>query len=192
MLKTIRTQIAKANEIKYEPRECHYEGECRGTCPACEAEVRYIQRQLDIRRKLGKAITIVGISAGLSALTGCAKDTELLVEPVQMEQRNETKIFGDVVEQMPMYPGGQKALMEYLAANVRYPEETCAQGRVVVSFVVERDGSITEPKVVRSIDPTLDKEALRVVNAMPKWIPGSQNGTRVRTRYTIPITFRIK
>ena len=192
VLKTIRTQIAKANEIKYEPRECHYEGECRGTCPACEAEVRYIQRQLDIRRKLGKAITIVGISAGLSALTGCAKDAELLVEPVQMEQRTETKIFGDVVEQMPMYPGGQKALMEYLAANVRYPEETCAQGRVVVSFVVERDGSITEPKVVRSIDPTLDKEALRVVNAMPKWIPGSQNGTRVRTRYTIPITFRIK
>ena len=195
VLKTIRTQIAKANEIKYEPRECHHQGECRGTCPACEAEVRYIERQLDIRKQLGKAVTIVGISAGLSALTGCAKEAELLVPPVQMEQRNETKTFGDVVEQMPMFPGGQKALMDYLAANVRYPDimgDICAQGRVVVSFVVERDGSITEPKVVRSIDPTLDKEALRVVNAMPKWIPGSQNGERVRTKYVIPISFRVQ
>ena len=195
VLKTIRTQIAKANEIKYEPCECHHTGECRGTCPACEAEVRYIERQLNIRRQLGKAVTIVGISAGMAALTGCGKEAELLVAPVPMEQKNEIKTFGDVVEQMPMFPGGQKALMEYLAANVQYPEsmgDTCAQGRVVVSFVVERNGSIAEPKVVKSVHPALDEEALRVVNAMPKWIPGSQNGERVRTRYTIPITFKLQ
>jgi len=195
VLKTIRTQIAKANEIKYEPCECHHTGECRGTCPACEAEVRYIERQLNIRRQLGKAVTIVGISAGMAALTGCGKEAELLVAPVPIEQKTETRIFGDVVEQMPMFPGGQKALMEYLAANVQYPEsmgDTCAQGRVVVSFVVERNGSIAEPKVVKSVHPALDEEALRVVNAMPKWIPGSQNGERVRTKYTIPITFRIQ
>ena len=195
MLKTIRMQVAKANEIKYEPRECHHQGECRGTCPACEAEVRYIEQQLDMRRLLGKAVTIVGISAGMATLTGCGKEAELLVAPVPMEQKAETKIFGEIVEQMPMFPGGQKALMDYLAANVRYPDkmgDICAQGRVIVSFVVERDGSITEPKVVRSVDSTLDEEALRVVKCMPKWIPGSQNGERVRTRYTIPVTFRLK
>ena len=70
-LKAIRKQVADANEIKYEPRECHHEGECRGTCPACEAEVRYIEQQLNFRRLLGKAVAVVGISAGLAALTSC-------------------------------------------------------------------------------------------------------------------------
>lgn len=144
-----------------------------------------------IRMQVTKAVTIIGILAGLSALSGCAKDAELLVPPVQVEQKKEIKMFVEV-EQMPMFPGGQKALMEYLAANVRYPEETCAQGRVVVTFVVEKDGSITDAKVVRSVHPALNKEALRVVNVMPKWIPGSQNGVRVRVRYTIPVSFRIK
>ena len=91
-----------------------------------------------------------------------------------------------------MFPGGQKALMEYLAANVQYPEETCAQGRVVITFVVEKDGSITEPKVVRSVDPALDEEALRVVRGMPKWYPGKQNGVSVRVKYTIPVSFRLQ
>ena len=68
-LKTIRKQIAEANDIKYEPHECHYEGPCMGTCPACEAEVRYIEQQLSLRRQLGKAVAIIGLSAGLSALT---------------------------------------------------------------------------------------------------------------------------
>ena len=76
VLKTIRKQIAEANEIKYEPRECHHKGECRGTCPACEAEVRYIEQQLDIRRQLGKAVALMGISAGLSALTSCGNKAE--------------------------------------------------------------------------------------------------------------------
>lgn len=148
-----------------------------------------------IRMQVAKAVTIIGISAGLSALSGCAKDAELLVPPVQMEQRNETKLFCCAIGQMPMFPGGQKALMDYLAANIHYSdemEETCAQGRVVVTFVVEKDGSISETKVVKIVDPAFDKEALRVVSAMPKWIPGSLNGERVRTRYAIPITFRIK
>ena len=71
VLKTIRKQVADANDIKYEPRECHHEGECRGTCPACEAEVRYLEHELNIRRQLGRAVAIVGISAGLSVLSGC-------------------------------------------------------------------------------------------------------------------------
>ena len=89
VLKTIRKQIADANDIKYEPRECHYEGECRGTCPACEAEVRYIERELNIRRQLGKAVAVVGISAGLSALSGCG-DKVKKVDHVSEEGSNLT------------------------------------------------------------------------------------------------------
>ena len=90
VLKTIRKQVADANDIKYEPRECHYEGECRGTCPACEAEVGYIERELGIRRQLGKAVVIVGISAGLSALTGCG-DKAKKVDSVSESESNLTK-----------------------------------------------------------------------------------------------------
>ena len=95
---------------------------------------------------------------------------------------------------MPSFPGGQNALLEYLAANVRYPddcEDTCVQGRVIVSFMVERDGRITEAKVVKSVYPSLDEEALRVVNGMPKWSPGKLNGEAVRIKYVIPITFKV-
>ena len=121
------------------------------------------------------------------------------VKPVEMPnamkvEKAEKEAF-DVVEQMPSFPGGTQALFEYLKENVTYPEEceeTCVQGRVVVSFVVEKDGSITEAKVVKSVYPSLDEEALRVVNSMPKWRPGKQNGNSVRTKYTIPINFKLQ
>ena len=100
--------------------------------------------------------------------------------------------MGDVAEQMPMFPGGQQALMKYLKENVTYPKDTCVQGRVIITFVVEKDGSIAEAKVMKSVYPALDEEALRVVNAMPRWIPGKLNGVCVRTKYTIPITFRLQ
>jgi protein TonB len=98
----------------------------------------------------------------------------------------------EVVEQMPSFPGGQGALMQYLANNIKYPvvaQENGVQGRVVVSFVVERDGSITDVQVVRSVDPSLDREAQRVVRSMPKWIPGKQNGQAVRVKYNVPVSF---
>ncbi|MGV2541757.1 TonB family protein, partial [Bacillus pumilus] len=101
-------------------------------------------------------------------------------EPVKPDKPEvENKVF-DVVEQMPSFPGGNAALMKYLGDNIKYPvvaQENGVQGRVVVSFVVERDGSITDVKVVRSVDPSLDREAVRVVSTMPKWIPGKQNGS---------------
>ena len=106
----------------------------------------------------------------------------------------ETKVF-DVVEQMPQFKGGDAALMEYLSKNMKYPpiaEENGIQGRVVCQFVVERDGSITDVKVVRSVDPALDKEAVRVIKAMPKWTPGKQNGSAVRVKFTLPVTFRLQ
>lgn len=104
-----------------------------------------------------------------------------------------TKVY-DVVEQMPSFPGGDAALMQYLGSHVKYPaeaEENGITGRVVVSFVVERDGSISTAKVVKSVDPQLDREALRVILSMPKWKPGKQNGDPVRVKYTLPINFRL-
>lgn len=106
----------------------------------------------------------------------------------------ENKVF-DVVEQMPSFPGGPSALMKYLSENVRYPvvaQENGVQGRVVVSFVVEKDGHITDVKVVRSVDPSLDKEAARVVRSMPSWIPGKQNGSAVRVKYNVPVSFKLQ
>ncbi len=100
----------------------------------------------------------------------------------------------DVVEQMPEYPGGPKALMEFLNNNVQYPaeaEKAGIQGRVIATFVVEKDGSISNAKVVKSVDPLLDAEALRVIGAMPNWKPGMQNGKVVRVKYTVPLSFHL-
>lgn len=103
-----------------------------------------------------------------------------------------TGIVYDVVEQMPSFPGGNEAMMNFIKENLTYPKsETCIQGRVVVKFIVERDGSISHAQIARSLDPIFDKEALRVVNNMPNWNPGMQNGKIVRVSYCIPISFRL-
>lgn len=97
-----------------------------------------------------------------------------------------------VVEQMPEFPGGESALMKYLSTSIKYPRiatENGVQGKVFVQFVVDKNGSISNVKVVRGVDSALDAEALRVVKSMPKWIPGKQNGETVRVSYTIPINF---
>lgn len=117
-------------------------------------------------------------------------------EPVapQPKPEVENKVF-DVVEQMPHFPGGDAALMKYLNDHINYPsvaQENGVQGRVVISFVVERDGSITDVKVARSVDPSLDREATRVVQSMPHWIPGKQNGSAVRVKYMLPVSFRLQ
>lgn len=117
----------------------------------------------------------------------------LVTEPVKPKVE-EYKVF-EVVEQMPSFPGGDVALMQYLSKNIKYPpvaEEMGIQGRVICTFVVERDGSVSDIRIARSVDPSLDKEAIRVVSGMPKWIPGRQNGQMVRVKYTLPVTFRLQ
>ena len=121
-----------------------------------------------------------------------AKDA-IITEPVKPREE-ENKVF-EVVEQMPSFPGGSGALMQYLSKNIKYPpvaEENGIQGRVVCSFVVERDGSVSDVRILKGVDPSLDKEAIRVVSAMPKWIPGRQNGQMVRVKYNLPVTFRLQ
>ena len=101
----------------------------------------------------------------------------------------------DVVEQMPSFPGGNGALLEYLATHVKYPvvaQKNGAQGRVIVSFVVECDGSIADVRVERSVDPSLDREAIRVVSSMPRWSPGKLNGYIVRVKYSVPVAFKLQ
>lgn len=237
-LKEIRLQVARANDIPYEPTECKHEGDCLGTCPKCEQEVRYIERQLDIRRMLGKAVAVAGVSAGLAALTACHTHRKVQTDVLEGDvvatnpdpeehqlpegmppapdinpdgQNNDCKepksmvvatdtikqrvLMGDLIEHHPSFPGGQEKLMEFLEQNVSYPKEfgdIDCQGRVIVSFVIEEDGSISNPKVVKSLDPILDKEALRVISIMPKWIPGEQNGKPVRIKYSLPVTFKVK
>ena len=115
-------------------------------------------------------------------------NAEAKPEPVK------TDVVYDVVEEMPSFPGGASGLMAYLSQNIKYPvvaEENGIQGRVVLTFVVERDGSITDIKVVKSVEPSLDAEAKRVIRSMPRWKPGKQNGSAVRVKYTVPVTFRL-
>ena len=125
-----------------------------------------------------------------------ADDTVIeIVEPeVSLDEAVDDDVVFKVVEIMPSFPGGDSALMRYLAENVRYPAITSAvQGRVIVQFIVEKDGSISNVEVMRtSGEECLDREAVRVVRAMPKWTPGKQRGKLVRVQYTVPINFRLQ
>ena len=122
------------------------------------------------------------------------KAVEEIAAPEPPKHEEENKVL-DVVEQMPSFPGGPAALMKYLSENMRYPavaEENGIQGRVTVQFVVEKDGSVTDVRTMKSVDPALDREAERVVKSMPKWIPGKQNGSAVRVKYFVPVVFRLQ
>ena len=113
---------------------------------------------------------------------------------VTVEPEPEEEEIFMVVEDQPEFPGGTAALLEYLRKNIKYPaicRENNIQGRVLVTFIVNKDGAIVEPEVVKSVNPSLDKEALRVISQMPNWKPGSQRGKPVRVKYTVPVNFRL-
>ena len=154
---------------------------------------------------VGKYLMFIPVVALLLLFSNCANkktdkaqsDTEKADTVPQAEAtlpQEKTDSIYSVVETMPDYPGGQKELLSFLSRNIKYPtkaEENKIQGRVVIQFVVNKDGSVSDAKVVRSVDPELDKEALRVVNSMPQWKPGMQKGEAVSVKYTIPIAFRL-
>ena len=154
------------------------------------------EEEIKSQEDLSKTNTAIGafdVKGNDEAAGEVLKAKEVIAQP-EPPKGEETKVF-DVVEQMPSFPGGQSALFQWLSSNIKYPvvaEENGVQGRVIVTFVVERDGSITDVKVVKSVDPSLDKEAVRVTKSMPKWIPGKQNGSAVRVKYTLPVTFRLQ
>ncbi len=202
-LKAIRKEIADANGIEYSPEECHFKGECRGTCPKCEQEVKDLEYELRLRQMAGTAIKVAGVAAGIVAMTACSDGKiqrtvsdnakqwrTAVIKPTA--DPDSSKIFG-AAEEMPSFPGGEKALMQYIKDNTYYPEEMCegaAQGRVMVGFVINEDGSISDVKVLRSLTPECDEVAVKIVKGMPKWNPGKQNGKAVKTKYTVPVSFR--
>ncbi len=293
ILKEIRRQIAQANDIDLITSECKYQGDCAGTCPKCEAEVRFLENELSRRRALGKAVVLTGLSAGLIGLTSCTKPVQQAAQ--EAAQRNEateqcceipTKecevpeqdtishnsipenitellIVGDIAvneentecieeqgelppadtndvgtsenkesvkndtpktdlikltgeeviaplvedesiplkdrvysivftDKKPSFPGGSDSLEAYFQKNITYPPDAIAdkaEGRVVVEFIVEPTGELTNIRIVRSRHPALDKEAVRIIETMPKFIPGERNGRKVRTIYVLPVPF---
>ena len=252
ILKEIRKQIAAENDIKLDIEESAYQGDCLGTCPKCEAEVRYLERELEKRQRLGKAAIFAGMTIG-TAITaaGCgplaptpngmmehprdtivAADTisnDSVEEPVLLEGdvmapvpdtmkaeekktaceklelleivggiEDEDIIGGEVyqlVEQMPEFPGGEAKIVEFISKNIHYPQaakEKGIQGRVFIGFIIEKDGSISNVRNLRSVDSELDAEAMRVVESMPKWKPGMHEGEPVRVSFQIPIHFKLE
>lgn len=143
--------------------------------------------------KKGKKNTTIKVGTQEIKVTEAPKDdkaTTVTMNVVEDEQNaTDDKVF-DVVENMPEFNGGMGALMQYLSDNIRYPEEKDIQGRVIVRFVVGKDGSISNAQVVKSVHPSFDAEALRIINNMPKWIPGTQNGKPVNVKYVVPINFK--
>jgi len=125
------------------------------------------------------------------------KDKAVVVNaPVapRVVEEDDNVVF-QVVETMPLFPGGESAMMKYMGDNIKYPviaQENGIQGRVICQFVVNKDGSIVDVVVVRSVDSSLDKEAIRMIQSMPKWTPGKQRGKPVRVKYTLPVNFRLQ
>lgn len=208
-LKDLRQRIADANGIAYTPTECHHKGDCAGTCPACEAELQYIEQQLSLRRMLGKAVVVAGLSLGVMAMGTAAeaatkhklkqaqkvKGTSYPIKDKVTEQSDKEPLFGMVSQQtMPTFPGGDLELMNYLSEHIVYPEQAVKdsiEGRVVVQFVVKKDGSIGDSRVVRPVHPLLDAEVLRVVKTFPNFTPAQTNGKPVDAWYILPVTFKI-
>jgi len=196
-LKAIRLDLARANGIEYSPCECHHKGDCAGTCPACESEMRYLESEIARKRLLGKAALVAGVSLAVSSLTATASNSasqQVTSHNHTIHVNDTTKRFETVgvVEQMPHFRGGDAALMKYLSENIQYPPEAVkdkVQGRVVVQFMIEKTGEIGEVKVVSSVREDLDAEAVRVVKTLPKFYPGYLNGKVVSMWYTLPVTF---
>ena len=151
-----------------------------------------------------QVILLLAFTCAMGALAQTNKATQNSSQPEPLQSTNEGdsiaervftgKIY-DVVEEPPSFPDGSRALMSWLTENTHYPSEygdICISGRVVLSFVVEPDGSISNINVVRSVDPLLDKEAIKVVKSMPRWIPGKQNGKEVRVKYNLPVSFKLR
>ena len=237
ILKEIRRQIAAENDIKLVIEECTYQGDCKGTCPKCEAEVRYLERELEKRQRMGKAAIFAGMTIG-TAITaaGCGplaptpngmmenpRDTIVAADTISNDSVEEPVLLeGDVmapvpdtlmeyvfepkededrpgvysvVEQMPEFPGGDKGFHQFIADNVKYPveaKEKGIRGIVYVNFIVEPDGSVFDIRVLRGIGGGCDEESVRVVESMPKFKPGMQNGEAVRVSYTVPVIFRLE
>ena len=202
-LKAIRLDIARANGIEYTPNACNHEGECAGTCSACESEMRYLEREIARKRSMGKAAFVAGVSlalSGLSAMAAGAPSSEAMMSSYGSQSQvcdttKRAEIYGLIREQMPYFQGGDRALKKYLQSHINYPPEAVKdsiQGLVVVQLLIERNGEVSEVKVVRPVHELLDNEAVRVCKSLPKFAPGRVGGETVAMWLTLPITFKLE
>ncbi len=199
-LKQIRLDIARANGIDYVPAPCHHKGDCAGTCPACENEVQFLEKEISRRRSLGKAVLIAGI--GLTSLTTMAttsSNTVATSHGIQSQVRDTTlqnEVFGMNTNLMPSFPGGDAALMRFVSEHVVYPEaayKNHIEGKVVVQFFIEKTGKVGEVRVARSVNEELDREAVRVMKLLPDFSPGRNAvGDPIGVWYTLPVIFKIQ
>ena len=197
-LKQIRLDVARANGIDYVPAPCSHKGDCAGTCPACESEVEYLEKEISRRNSLGKAVLIAGI--GLTSLTSMAgtssNATTAFSSGIENQvSRSDNEVFGSSAH-MPSFPGGDWALIRFFSENVVYPEEAYKnhiEGKVIVQFFIEKTGKVGEVKVARGVDKELDAEAVRVCKSLPDFSPGRNAvGEPVGVWYTMPVTFKIQ
>ena len=193
-------KVEKKEQVKVEPEKVveKVKSSVKFTAPVIKKDNEVKEEdeiKLDEVEKSNKAVGAFTVEGNDEVGGEVLKAKEEIAAPEPPKQQvEENKVF-DVVEQMPSFPGGMGALMSWLSQNIKYPviaAENGVQGRVIVQFVVEKDGSITDVKVAKSVDPSLDKEAARVVKSMPHWIPGKQNGSAVRVKYTVPVTFKLQ
>ena len=208
ILKQIRQQIAIENDLFYVTSQCKHKGDCAGTCPTCEAELRYLEEQLATKHVSGKAVAVLGIALGITSFTGLSATNQpnnlqnnSSVTLTNESEINETQgvirepLTVDHVDgSMPEYPGGRQAMMSFLSKNTNYPTacvKDSIQGVVVIQFTVDTTGKVTRAQIVRSVHPELDAEALRVINSFPAWKPAMQNGKPVASKYTMPVVFRL-
>ena len=149
------------------------------------------------RKSMLRYLLILPLTAFL--IIACSENTndDLLTVKKQSPTSLKTAIDDTftVVEDMPKFPGGEKELMNFLTSNLKYPRkamEDSIQGRVICSFIIEKDGSVVEPNIIRGVTTELDEAALEIISKMPKWEPGRQRGEAVRVKYTLPVNFRLK
>lgn len=213
-LKGIRKEIAQANDIDYTPIECSHNGDCAGTCPACESEMRWLERQLRLRQSLGKAVIVAGLSLALSGVATASPS------PVPSERKKNVKqhrthkqkknnnndvlpVVGNVAEgqvtsfyETAEFPNGQQALLDSIVKNIEIPKELIGSSdeKVVVMFSILTDCSIGKVKIEKSTNPAIDKYIIDAIRKLPKFSkPGHYaNGDLVTTWLIIPITVKGK
>ena len=161
----------------------------------CETELYCIGRELSRRRLAGKTVVVAGLALGAASLAGCTSynDTNVVVDVatsgVRQNDADNRSIFEDG-EIMPVFPGGTPALMAYIKENLRWPDsDSTVSGRVIVTFIIDKEGYVKDAKVVRSLAPEFDAEALRIVRGMPRWVPGRMFGKALDIRYALPVRF---
>ena len=192
-------KVEKKEQIKVEPEKTveRVKSSVKFTAPVIKKDNLVKEEdeiKLDEIEKSNKAIGALTVEGNDEVGGEVLQLREQIAAPEPPKPAEENKVH-DFVEQMPSFPGGMGALMSWLSQNIKYPviaAENGVEGRVIVQFVVEKDGSITDVKTAKSVDPSLDKEATRVVSSMPHWIAGRQNGNPVRVKYTVPVTFKLQ